>query len=46
MPRALTIFDIWTLNVIEAERDLVSALTDTIGAFYGSLASFVRSVVG
>jgi aspartate beta-hydroxylase len=41
VPRAVMIFDIWNPNVTEAERDLVSALTDGIGAFYGSLPSYV-----
>jgi aspartyl/asparaginyl beta-hydroxylase (cupin superfamily)/Tfp pilus assembly protein PilF len=40
-PRAVLIFDIWNPYVDEAEREMVAALTEGVGAFYGSLPSYV-----
>jgi aspartate beta-hydroxylase len=34
-PRAILIFDIWNPYLSEAERDLVRAATEAVGAYYG-----------
>ncbi len=34
-PRGILIFDIWNPFLTSAERDLVRALTETVGAYYG-----------
>jgi aspartate beta-hydroxylase len=39
--RAVLIFDIWNPYVSEAEREMVSALTSGIEAFYGELPSYL-----
>lgn len=41
VPRTVMIFDIWNPLLTEAERELVTALTDEIGQFYGPLPSYV-----
>ena len=35
-PRAILIFDIWNPYLSEAERDLVRAATEVVGAYYGA----------
>jgi aspartyl/asparaginyl beta-hydroxylase (cupin superfamily) len=34
-PRAILIFDIWNPYLSEAERDLMRAATEVVGAYYG-----------
>ena len=36
VPRAILIFDIWNPLLTEAERDLIRAVTETVGTYYGA----------
>jgi aspartate beta-hydroxylase len=36
VPRAVLIFDVWNTFLTPAERDLVRAVTETVGTYYGS----------
>ncbi|MGZ6018439.1 MAG: aspartyl/asparaginyl beta-hydroxylase domain-containing protein, partial [Phenylobacterium sp.] len=39
--RAVLIFDIWNPYTTEAEREMVSALTTGVEAYYGTLPSYL-----
>jgi aspartate beta-hydroxylase len=40
-PRAVLILDTWNPQVTEAERELITALTAGVGAFYGDLPDYI-----
>jgi aspartyl/asparaginyl beta-hydroxylase (cupin superfamily) len=39
MPRAVLIFDVWNPLITAAERDMVRALTERIGEYYGTFSN-------
>ena len=41
VPRAVLILDIWNPHLNLAERELVTAMTATVGEFYGKLPSYI-----
>ena len=45
-PRAVLILDTWNPYLSEAEREMVTALTAGVGAYYGDLPSYAQGGAG